>query len=409
MRPLAFGLGAVLIAGLLVAETAMDLSTDERTAIYLLFGVMALFTFVAAAVLFRLIRGFSSLRASLVVVAMAAVFVAGCTAALAAMTMFIEPHDLQLILVAVILGVGLGGVVAGAVARPLTRDLEAITDAAERLGEGDLGSRTGVSRQDELGRVAEAFDGMARRLESAEAERQHLLASISHDLRTPLASMQAAVEALQDGLAPDPPAYLRGLGHDLDHLARLVDDLFLLARIESGSYRLAVVEVDLAELADEAVEAVAPAAARDGVQVGVAATGPIRVDADPTALGRVLRNLLVNAIRHSPPGGEVTIELTQAGAIVETLVVDQGAGFPQSMRETAFDRFVRADDSRSRDTGGSGLGLSIAKGIVEAHGGTIEIADGPGGRVRFVLPAQSSFVLRTQGSQPRSAGLPTLG
>lgn len=376
----------VLGAGLLVAEFAMDLTAPDRRQLYLVFALMAAATFAAAAFSLRMAERLSSLRTSLTLVAFAAVAVTGAVVAVAAWTMFIEPHDLALVMVALLLGVGLGGVVAGAVARPLTGDLDAISRTAERVGQGDLGARTGVVRSDELGQAAMALDEMIEKLEMSEEERNNLLSAIGHDLRTPLGSMQAAVEALQDEVAPDPSAYLRGISYDLEHLTHLVDDLFLLTRIDTGRLDLLTTGIDLAELADEAVEAVTPAAAGRNVRLRVEGPGHIGVRGDPAALSRVFRNLLANAIRHSPESGEVRIVLTQNGSHAETAVIDQGAGFPEHLRLGAFERFVRADDSRSRESGGSGLGLAIAKGIVEAHGGTISIEDGPGGRVRFSVP-----------------------
>ena len=227
-----------------------------------------------------------------------------------------------------------------------------------------------MTRSDELGRAAAALDETIATLEASEIERRHLLSAIGHDLRTPMGSMQAAVEALQDGVAPDPQAYLRGLALDLEHLRHLVDDLFLLARIESGRLDFSPVSVDMAELADEAVEAVTPVAARRQVALAVDGPGHVAVQGDPAALGRVLRNLLANAIRHSPESGEVRLVLSRNGSEAITTVVDQGPGFPTEMGNSVFERFVRADDSRNRESGGTGLGLAIAKGIVEAHGGT---------------------------------------
>jgi two-component system, OmpR family, sensor histidine kinase BaeS len=371
---------------LLAAELTMDVTAADRRQLYLIFGVMAIATFLAALVSLRLAGRFHSLRTSLIVIAYAAVAVTGAAVAVAALTMFIEPHDLTLVLVAIGLGVGLGSIVAGAVARPLTADLDAISRTAEQVGAGDLSARTGVERKDELGRAASALDKMIATLEASEVERRSLLSAIGHDLRTPMGSMQAAVEALQDGVAPDPPAYLRGLSLDLEHLRHLVDDLFLLARIDAGRLELSPVGVDIAELADEAVEAVIPAAARRQVAVRVEAPGQISVHGDPAALGRVFRNLLANAIRHSPEFGEVRIVLSRNGADAVTTVVDEGPGFPGEMGQRVFDRFVRADDSRNRESGGTGLGLAIAKSIVEAHGGSITIEPGPGGRIRFSVP-----------------------
>jgi signal transduction histidine kinase len=386
MRRTVLALILVVAIVLLVAELVMDVTPADRRLLYLIFGVMALATFLAAVVSLRLATRFHSLRTSLIVIAYAAVVVTGAAVAVAALTMFIEPHDLTLVLVAIGLGVGLGSVIAGAVARPLTADLEAISRTAERVGEGDLSARTGITRSDELGRAAAALDETIATLEASEIERRHLLSAISHDLRTPMGSMQAAVEALQDGVAPDPQAYLRGLALDLEHLRHLVDDLFLLARIESGRLDLSPVDVDMAELADEAVEAVNPVAALRRVGLAVDSPGQVAVQGDPAALGRVLRNLLANAIRHSPESGEVRLLVERNGSDAITTVVDEGPGFPSEMGNSVFDRFVRADDSRNRESGGTGLGLAIAKSIVEAHGGNITIEPGPGGRVRFSVP-----------------------
>lgn len=386
MKTIAWALGVVLVAGLLVAELAMDVTPAERRLLYTVFGAVAVSTFVAAAVALKLAVRFNSLRTSLRLVAFAAVAVTGAAVAVAAQTMFIERHDLTLVLVALVLGVGLGGVVASAVARPLTADLTTVSTTAGRVASGDLSARTGIDRRDELGDAARALDEMILKLETSEAERRNLLTSIGHDLRTPLSSMQAAVEALHDGVAPDPAAYLRGISLDLDHLTHLVDDLFLLSRIDAGRLDLAPAEIDLAELADEAAEAVAPVAARRRIRVLVSTPGRIGVIGDPAALGRVFRNLLANALRHSPDEGEVRVELTRGDSQVKTVVIDQGEGFPDGIRARAFERFARADDSRNRESGGTGLGLAIARAIVEAHGGTIAIEDGPGGRVRFALP-----------------------
>lgn len=386
MRTIAWALGVVLVAGLLVAELAMDVTPAERRLLYTVFGAIAVTTFAAAAVALKLAGRFTSLRTSLRVVAFAAVAVTGAAVAVAAQTMFIERHDLTLVLVALVLGVGLGGVVASSVARPLTTDLTAVSATAARVASGDLSARTGIDRRDELGEAARALDEMILKLETSEEERRNLLTSIGHDLRTPLASMQAAIEALQDEVAPDPGAYLRGISHDLDYLAHLVEDLFLLSKLDAGRLDLSPAEVDLAELADEAAEAVAPVAARRRIRVLVATPGGIDVMGDPAALGRVLRNLLTNAIRHSPDEGEVTVELTPGEFQVKTVVIDQGEGFSDGIRERAFERFARADDSRNRESGGTGLGLAIARAIVEAHGGEIAIEDGPGGRVSFALP-----------------------
>jgi two-component system sensor histidine kinase BaeS len=386
VRTLVWAIGLVLAAGVIVAEMAMPLTPGDRLMLYSVFAGMGLVTALAALVALRVAPRLRSLMTSIRLVAFAALVVAAGAVALSAVTMFIDPHDLNLVLVALLLGVGLAGVLAVAVAGPLTGDLAELAAVAERVGAGDLSVQTGIRRRDELGAAAQALDGMVARLAASEEERRMLLAAVGHDLRTPLSSLQAAVEAMQDGVAPDPTAYLRGMSHDLDLLRRLVDDLFLLARIEAGRLDLHPEAIDLSELADEAVEAVAPAAARKRVHLEVETPGRVNVVADPAALGRVFRNLLSNAIRHTPTGSTVTIKLGHRDGMIEALVIDQGSGFSPEMRARAFDRFVHADDSRNREAGGTGLGLAIAKGILDSHGGGISIDDGPGGRVRFALP-----------------------
>ena len=249
-----------------------------------------------------------------------------------------------------------------------------------------------MTRADELGTAAAALDDMIGRLALAEHQRSDddnarraLLAAIGHDLRTPLAALQAAIEALQDGLAADPERYLRSMSRDVAHLRELVDDLFLLARIEAGELTLERQHVDLAELADETIEAMEPTARLQQVDLHLEATGSVPVLGGPEALGRVMRNLVDNAIRHAPASSRVVLRVLNGdGATVE--VIDEGPGFDPALLTSAFDSFSRADPSRNRDTGGAGLGLAIAKGVIEAHGGQIWAGPGPGGHVSFRLP-----------------------
>jgi signal transduction histidine kinase len=276
---------------------------------------------------------------------------------------------------------------------PLGRDVRALETSVRRIESGDLTARTGVRRADELGHAARAVDELTERLDTMEHERQAMdeerramLSSISHDLRTPLSALRAAVEALADGVAPDPDRYLRSMQRDVEALSALVDDLFLLARIESGGLSVDREPLDLSELVDEAVEALTPAAAAHGVTIERDTPRLVRVAGNATALGRVVRNLLDNAIEHAPAGSVVRITVDGLDH-PRVEVIDQGPGFPADFRAHAFDRFTRADPSRTRSTGGAGLGLAIARGLIEAHGGRIWIGAPPGGRVAFELPA----------------------
>jgi two-component system sensor histidine kinase BaeS len=276
---------------------------------------------------------------------------------------------------------------------PLGRDVRQLEAGVRAIEAGDRRTRTGIVRADELGHVAAALDAASLRLDelereraAAEEQRSEMFSSVSHDLRTPLAALRAALEALEDGLTPDPARYLRSMQRDVEVLTSLVDDLFLLARIESGGIDVSRRRVDLAEVADEAVEALAPVAEARGVRLQVDDDRRVVVLGDGVSLGRVIRNLLDNAIRHAPPGSVVAVDV-RGGERPTVRVIDQGAGFPPDFAGRAFEGFTRADASRSRATGGTGLGLAIARGLVEAHGGEIWIEDAGGGRVAFALPA----------------------
>ena len=306
--------------------------------------------------------------------------------AIAAQSMVITDNDQRLlmrVLVPAVLGAAL---VAMLMARPVARDASKICDAAMRVADGDLSARTGVVRSDELGEAAAMFDKMVDRLDAIESERAVMLSSISHDLRTPLAALRASVEAIRDGIAPDPDAYLSGMERQIKALASLVDDLQLHSRIVSGTIQTIRTRLDLTELADEAMETLRPLAETRRVALLLEADERVNVDADGSQLARVIRNLLENAIRHAPHDSAVRVQVAASSQSATLRVVDQGAGFPPDFRERAFEPFTRADPARDLATGTAGLGLSIARGIVTAHGGTIGVADGPGGIVEIALP-----------------------
>lgn len=383
---------AAVLVGLALFEVTMQPSPNERVELLLIFLAMAVLAAVAAIALLRWASLSTSIRVTLVVLALASFLIVAGALVVAANQMFLSRHDLTLTLVVLGFGIVAGLGFAVAVARPMTADLRQMADTADRVAHGDLTAETGVRRRDEVGRLAESLDAMTRKLATAEAQRQHdetsrrqFFAAVGHDLRSPLASLQAALEALQDGVAPDPDRYLASMERDLTTLRALVDDLFLLARIESGTYPMEPVPVDVSELADEALDTLRPVANREGVRLRLNATGSVVVPAGPEALGRVLRNLVDNAIRHAPHNSEVVVEVRNGTGATVT-VVDDGPGFDPGFVDAAFERFTRADPARSRDTGGSGLGLAIAQGFVAALGGEIWAEPGPGGRVGFRLP-----------------------
>lgn len=306
--------------------------------------------------------------------------------AVAANEMFINDHDRRLLMWVLVPAVLGAAVVAMLMARPVARDAKRICDAAMKVAEGDLTARTGVVRADELGEAAEMFDVMVERLGAIENERALMLSSISHDLRTPLAALRAAVEAIRDGVADDPDLYLAGMERQVKALTFLVDDLQLHTRLVSGTLQLNRTRLDLTELADESMEIVRPLAETRRVKLLLEATERVMIDADGAQLARVIRNLLDNAIRYAPEGSVVLVQVVRDGDNVVLRVHDEGLGFPAEFREHAFEPFTRADPARDTRTGTAGLGLSIARGIVTAHDGTVALGSGPGGEVRISLP-----------------------
>lgn len=391
-----FAAGAVIlvVAALIGVEFSMQPSTADRLAFAALFGGAAVAALALGWALPSLVGRFRSVRATLVAPSVAAIGLATALVAVAAGFMFLSPHDLRVALAALAFGAGLGVALAFALSNRLSRDLEALGETARLVSGGDRSVRTGVNRRDEVGDVARALDGMIRRLAAAERAqadiedaRSRLFASLSHDLRTPLTALGVAVEALEDGIAKDPKRYLRSMRSNVQVLGRLVDDLFWLARMEAGAWERERLPVDLAELADEAVETITPVAAGRGIRVTVEASGNTKVVGGAEELSRAIRNLLDNALRYAPDRSRVRVVLSNGGSEATLRVVDEGPGFNDELLGHAFENFTTGDPSRTET--GAGLGLAIVRSVAEAHGGITWIEPGPGGRVGMRLPVGS--------------------
>lgn len=389
-------IGLLLVVVLVMTEVSMQPSSTERLTFLALFGGAATVTFVLARALPTQFTRIRSVRYSLAVVPMLAIAVAAATVLSSAGFMFLSSHDLRVIVAALGLGVGLAAVLARALSERLEADLENLASTASLVAGGDRRVRTGIDRPDEIGTVARAVDSMIEQLAAGEDARTRLLAALSHDLRTPLSAMQAAVEALQDGVAQDPDRYLASIGKDIGVMSDLVNDLFLLARLETRTIEFETMPVDLAELADDAAEALGPIAARRGVVIEVTAHGNTTIHGAPGELGRAIRNLIDNAIRYSPPSSRVRVHLSNGGLHATLRVSDEGPGFPPALRGTAFGAFTTGDPARNRRHGGAGLGLAIVKNIIEAHDGTLWIEDGPGSSVAFRVPVGAPAGLRSR-------------
>jgi two-component system sensor histidine kinase BaeS len=332
------------------------------------------------------------LRLQVLTVTLASLAIGAVVASFLARRMVLDAHELRVVLAVLLATAVLATILVVTATSTLGSDVRRLEQAVRAVESGDRSTTVGIRRADELGHVATALDDTIVRLGALEASRAQddadrvaMFSSISHDLRTPLAALRAAVEALEDGVG-EPERYLRSMQRDVEALTALVDDLFLLARIESGDLDRVRTRIDLAELADEAVEALAPVAEAHGVRLVVDVSEPAPVTGNAVALGRVIRNLVDNAIRHSPAGSTVEIAV-RGGDRPVVRVRDEGPGFPPAFVDRAFERFSRADSSRSRATGGTGLGLAIARGLVDAHGGDIWIDEGEGASVSFAVPA----------------------
>jgi signal transduction histidine kinase len=229
-----------------------------------------------------------------------------------------------------------------------------------------------------------------RSREAAEATRRQMVAAVSHDLRTPLASLQLLVEAVDDEIVDEETRrrYLATMRTNVGSLSTLIDELFELSRIEAGDIEWSIRQVELGMLVDETVAAMQPEAGAKGVEIRTQlGEGELRAKADPEKVQRVLFNLIRNAIRHTPADGSVTVRAKSDRAGVEIEVADTGDGIPAADRDRVFEAFFRGGEDASRSSDGAGLGLAVSRAIVERHGGRIWLEPGEDGtRVRFSLP-----------------------
>ncbi len=282
---------------------------------------------------------------------------------------------------------GVGGLLlVSLTSRRALRSVRALTFAARRMGAGDLTQRVDAGGRDEIGELSRTFNGMADALERAERQRRHLVADVAHELRTPLSNVQGYVEALRDGVLEPDAHTLATIHQQVMYLSELVEDLRLLADTEAGDFSLHRERGLLADALRECVEGVRARAEAKGVALAsrLPANAP-EMSFDRTRLAQVVGNLLDNAIRHTPPGGSVTVEMDVGADAATVSIRDTGEGIPEEQLSFVFDRFYRVDPSRSRITGGAGLGLTIARQLVEAHGGTIRAESTPGQGAVFVI------------------------
>jgi len=313
--------------------------------------------------------------------------------------MFASQHDLLLAIVLLVFASGMAMVLGYFLSNTVTDRIHLLKNAAENLASGDLQTRVPVNGRDEVAALAITFNQMAEQLQAAdqkqrelESLRRDLIAWVSHDLQTPLTSMRAILEALSDGVVEDPETvkrYLNTAQRDVRNLSSLIDDLFQMAQLDAGGFPLHRAEASLGDLISDTLESFTELAKQQEITL----EGNVDSNVDPVmmdtqAIGRVLNNLIGNALRHTSNNGHVSVWVRRTVQGVEVTVSDTGAGIRSEDIAHIFERFYRGEKSRNRGTGGAGLGLAIARGIVQAHGGDIKVDSeiGKGTQFTFQIP-----------------------
>jgi len=322
---------------------------------------------------------------------LASVVLTGALASVAAMVgsdraMYLSMGDLGVgIIVAVVAGL-VAATTAALAAKRLSRDNRALHDVVAQIGEGRVPPDDGRRLTAELEQLRSDLAAMARRLAESrdreralESSRRELVAWVSHDLRTPLAGLRAMSEALEDGVAEPPELYYKQIHVAVDRLAGMVDDLFELSRIQAGAIATTPERVSLDDLVSDCIAALDPLARARDVRLTGRSAGAVAVHGNGAELNRAITNLVANAVRHTEPGGTVDVQVAVAGGHARVVVRDECGGIPADDLARVFDVGFRGEPARSQTSGGAGLGLAITRGIVEAHDGTVGVANVAGG------------------------------
>jgi signal transduction histidine kinase len=387
------GVAAAGVAGSVVVGAASGMPGSDLAHLVQVLVPAGLASLAAAWVAARVLARVS-LRQRFVAIALVGTVVALANVGLLAMDMFVSEHDASLLTVLLVAGAGVGVAAAVLVARASGVALQRLEITARRLGDGDLDARAGaIDAGPELDTLARTLDEMAgalararERERGAEQMRRDLITTVSHDLRTPLASLRAMIEAVDDGVVADGPTLRRYSGEmrrSIEQLVAMVDDLFELTQLDAGAIEAETRRASLEDVARTALETVRPAADAKGLAIEADLSLAAGVPCSPR-VARVLQNLLVNAVRHTPADGTVRLVASRDGDDVLHLAVeDSGEGIAAEDLPRVFDPFFRADPARSGP--GAGLGLALAKRIVEALGGSIGAESNAGTGARFAV------------------------
>jgi signal transduction histidine kinase len=346
--------------------------------------IVSLSTLAAGVVLALALRRVPTVRLQLAGLALLAVGLPLAAVVLGGLVMFHMHDDVKILAVATA-SASTALAAALLVGSGIARRVRGLEAAAGELAAGELKARASTDAPRELAHLAKSFNEMAASIESLFDARRQLVAWASHDLRTPVASIQAMLEAIEDGVA-SPEEYLPALRRQTHTLATLIDDLFELARIDAGSLTLELRDAELCELVSDCVSGLEAEARAQQVHLASELDDALPgVRCAPEHVQRVLYNLLTNALRHTPSDGSVVVRAHQRASELEVSVEDTGAGLGAEAQQRMFERFWRGDASRTRANGSAGLGLAIARGFIEAQGGRIWAENRPEGGARFAF------------------------
>ncbi|HEX6288596.1 MAG TPA: HAMP domain-containing sensor histidine kinase [Herpetosiphonaceae bacterium] len=401
---LLFLLGALAIT-LAVAATLLGIPTADLPAVAWLLASVGGGGGLCALVLMRpaVIGRIGGVRGQLVGASLLGCLLLVGMMVVGAQQMFISEHDLAVLLTMLLFAALLAIGLCLLWATPIARRIELMRAGTAQLATGNLDTVLPSAGHDEIALLAADFNRMAAALKQAAAHereleqaRRDLIAAVSHDLRTPLAATRALIEAVADGIAADPESerrYLRSAQHEIAHLSQLVDDLFELSQIDAGVLRLNLERASLHDLISDTLSSFQPQAAQQGVRLVGEVAGDIDpVLINPPRLQRVLHNLLGNALRHTPADGTILLRAEPRGQLVQVEISDTGEGIAPEDLPHVFERSFRGERSRTRRgverAAGAGLGLTIARGLIEAHGGTIGVESQVGKGARFYFTIQ---------------------
>jgi signal transduction histidine kinase len=397
----ALALGLAMSAGLLLTEVMMSPPSDE---LWTLAAYLALAGVASSGLGWIALRSADrvfglTLRGRAFLSSSVAGTVALLNVVIVAQLMFLSTgHDLKLLMAFVVFSAVVTAFFSFWVAAVVAGRIEDVAASVRLLARGDFHTRLTPEGNDEVARLMADVDLLAARLQRAEEqraaldrERRELTSAVSHDLRTPLASIRAMTEALSDGIIDDPSEvrrYYATMRREIERLSRMIDDLFELSQLDAGALRLERGRVYVQDIAAEVVDAMQAAARLAGVDLNLEVAGPVpEIEVDGARMERAIGNLVRNALEHTPGGGQVLVSVSAADGHIDLKVSDSGDGIDPSDLPHIWERFYRAEKSRrhSGNGDGAGLGLAITRGIVEAHGGIVEVSSAAGRGAVFAI------------------------